>query len=227
MVLLATVLCLLILMAVTALSYLTSTDATTSGNLVRELKATALAESIAVTAEARANTNPWSRRFWAPAAAPARLIFARGDGNFPTVEEGLENEDYSYAGVIKDTNAALHTYRIYIEVTWNGDKYTFSWDKGFEESLMGSMNRDATLIDKRVEDPGATSTSADNTPVDQLIDQIVTRARTPVPNSEEDKNKAVLSSLTRDTNTYTSATSAAAEPTDAGPSPLPLPQRPR
>ena len=66
MILLATILCMVILAAVTSLSYLTSTDATTSGNLVRELKATALAESIAVMTEARANTGPWSRRFWAP-----------------------------------------------------------------------------------------------------------------------------------------------------------------
>ena len=233
MILLATVLCLLILMAVTSLSFLTSTDSTTSGNLVRELKATALAESIAVTAEARANTGPWSKRFWAPkpppaatppapASAPARLVFSKSGAEFADAEGGIGKEDYDYVGVIKDTSSALHTYRIYIEVTWQGELYTFTWDKKYEESLMGAVNRDATLIDKRVE--GTSGTTTDNSETDQLIDQIKAKAKTPVPNSIEDLNKGILGRLSSDSETYTSAKSVAAEPTDAAPA---LPAQPK
>lgn len=224
MILLATILCMVILAAVTSLSYLTSTDATTSGNLVRELKATALAESIAVMTEARANTGPWSRRFWAPVPpaasdpspdAAARLVFSRSGGELASAGVGLENEDYDYVGVIKDTNASLHTYRIYVEVTWQGELFSFTWDKRYEESLMGSVNRDATLFDKRVEGAGGPST--DSTETDLLIEQIKQRARTPVPNSVEDQNKAILSKLSSDSDTYVSAISVAAEPIGTGP----------
>lgn len=236
MILLATVLCMMILMAVSSLSYLTSADSTSSGNLVRELKATALAESIAVTAEARANTGPWSRRFWAPlpppaadptqpSSAPARLIFTRSGAEFATVDSGLESEDYDYIGVVKDTSAALRTYRIYIEVTWQGEPYTFTWDKKYEESLMGAVNRDATLIDKRTEGGGSTA-GADDTETDLLINEIKTRANTPVPESVEDENKEMLGRLEADTDTYTSAASVSAEPLELGPMPAAAPSGP-
>lgn len=235
MILLATILCMMILMAVSSLSYLTSTDSTTSGNLVRELKATALAESLAVTAEARANTGPWSHRFWAPlpaaaadsslpSSAPARLVFSRSGAEFATVDAGLENEDYDYIGVVKDTSSALRTYRIYIEVTYNGELYTFTWDKRYEESLMGAVNRDATLMDKRVE--GGGPGDADSTETDQLINAIKSRARQPVPGSVEDQNKEILGQLGADTDTYTSATSVAAEPMEMAPAPAELPVGP-
>ena len=230
MVLLATVLSLLILTAVSSLSYMTSSDSTTSGNLVRELKATALAESIATIAEARVNTGPWSRRFWAPMpppaaspgappTAPSFLSFSKSGAQFSTVDIGLGNEDYEYEGVIKDTSASLHTYRIYIEVTWNGERYTFSWDKRYEESLMGAVNRDATVIDKRIEGTTAAVGTTVTSPTDQLIDSIKARAKTPTPDSAEDRNKVILGSLETDTDTYTSATSIAAEPTGPGPVP--------
>lgn len=236
LVLLATVLCLLILTAIFALSYLTSSDANTSANLVRELQATALAESIAVTAEARANAGPWMKRFWleettAQATSPSPagpgvtpfLAFSKTSGHFPTVGEGLDGLDWTYTGVIKDANSTTRSWRIYVEVTLAGETYSFSWDKRYDESLMGAVNRDATVMDKRLEQPGALdpTPTAGRSSTDELIDAIKTSAKEPEPGSVEAQNKETLTKLSTDQESFAGATTVATEPDSAPAAPAP------
>jgi hypothetical protein len=218
LVILASVLCILIFMALGSLSYLSSTDAGTTAHLVRELQATALAESIAVTVEARVNSGPWIKRFWLEEALAAAtqpeagvtplVAFSRESGHFPSVGEGLAPLDWGYAGIVKDVSSSSRIYRIYVEVLLAGERYTFSWDKRYEESLMGAMNRDATVMDKRIEETPAAATD----PNDQLIDVIKQKSKEPAPDSVEDKYKDVLGKLEGDEEAVRGATTVATEP---------------
>ena len=229
LVLFASVLCILIFMALVSLSYLSSTDASTTAHLVRELQATALAESIAVTVEGRVNSGPWIKRFWleeALASAPPGatgvvplLTFSKTSGHFPSVGEGLVAPDWAYTGVVKDLDTSARVYRIYVEVTIGGEPYTFSWDKRYDESLMGALNRDATIMDKRIDEDA----SAQDAPSDQLIDVIKEEAKQPPADSVEERYKDILGKLHDDEDTVRGATTVASEP-DASPEPLPTPE---
>lgn len=227
LILLATVLCLMILMAVFSLSYMTSSDATISGHLVHELQATALAESLAVTIEARVNSGPWMKRFWLTESAAANpqapdgpgvlplLTFTQASGLFPTVGEGLEGLEWGYTGVVKDTDPDSHSYRIYVEVTLAGERHTFSWDKRYDESLMGAVNRDATVMDKRLEQDAPVDAPTANDPADQLIESIKTKSKEPQPDSQEDRFKGILTKLEGDQQTFEGAATVASEPAAA------------
>lgn len=151
--------------ALFAVSYSTRTDVASSSRMLRELKATCIAESISAQIEARVGSRPWDERFWF-VEAQARGS-AGGTGIVPLLAldrrsrylnltgDTLPASDYDFSAVVKDLPEEALMYRVYVEVTLGPDRFAFAYDKTYDRSLLGTLNRDATVADKPVEDaPG-------------------------------------------------------------------------
>lgn len=170
------VLALVVFAALFSLSYLTRTDVVSSSNLLREITATSIAESIAAQIEARTNTHPWPDRFWLPDSGPPER---RIDGATPEIDlsrESFPSADYEFVGIVKDLPTELREYRIYLEVKVKGETYAFSWDKRWEMSMLAAMNRDMTQVGKSYDDVPANLNATDT-----LINTIKEAADTAPP----------------------------------------------
>lgn len=148
------VLCLLAFVGISSMDFLTRTDVSTTANLVRELKATYLAESIAAQIEGRANRHPWEKRFWWLEMRPYDdpLFISKSSGHVKVTGDLPENE-YAFIGAVSDVDAKLREYRIVIEVTYQKHRYTFTWDKAYDESFLAGLNRDSSRLDKQFDEP--------------------------------------------------------------------------
>ncbi|MBI4862402.1 MAG: hypothetical protein HY815_19410 [Candidatus Riflebacteria bacterium] len=226
---LALILALIIFVGVSSMDYLTRADVSATTNLVRELKATYLAESIAAQIESRANRHPWELRFWLIEAQAAGTV-TPGSGIMPSVTfnrstshvdlsgDATPSTEYDFVGVVKDVDSGMKDYRIYVEVNYQGTSFTFSWDKRYQESLLGGMNRNTSRLDKQLEE-----TAANTVPTDQLIDGIKSSAAAPAPGTLSPEFLQLLDTLRTDERTYAGATETPPEPAGS-PSPLPPPQ---
>lgn len=171
------VLALVVFAALFGLSYLTRTDVVSSSNLLREITATAIAESISAQIEARTNTHPWADRFWLVDGAPKpELAINRGTREIDLSRESFPSSDYDFVGIVKDLPTELREYRIYLEVTVKGEVYAFSWDKRWELSLLAALNRDMTMVGKSYDDVPANTNATDT-----LINTIKDAADTAPP----------------------------------------------
>lgn len=181
------VLALVIFAALFSLSYLTRTDIVSSSNLLREITATALAESIAAQVEARVNSHPWVDRFWLDAAQaagtattgdqPPSMTLDRSCPFIDLSRDSTPEADYEFTGVVKDLSLELREYRLYLEVTVKGETYSFSWDKRWEMALLTALNRDMTQVGKSLDEVS----SAPQTATDTLLDGIKDAANTAPP----------------------------------------------
>lgn len=158
----------IIFLAVWSLGFLTRTDASTTANLLRELQATYLAESIAAQVDVQANSHPWNERFWVgPTSTTASLNRSSAFVNLSG--ETLPSGDWDFTGVVKDLPDRLRQYRLYLEVTVRGETYCFTWDKRHEQTLLTGLGEDATETDKTLDAPGPASAT------DTLLDGIKTQ----------------------------------------------------
>lgn len=163
------VLALVVFAALFSLSYLTRTDVVSSSNLLREITATAIAESIAAQIEARTNTHPWPERFWLPESGPPQAMIDRSTPEIDLSRESLPAADFEFTGIVKDLPSELREYRIYLEVKVKGETYAFSWDKRWEMSLLAALNRDMTQVGKTY-DEVPTNLNATDTLIDKIKD---------------------------------------------------------
>lgn len=230
LILVVMVLALVIGLAVFSFDFMTKTDVTTTVNLVRELQATNLAESIAAQIEARANRHPWELRFWLKeslgggtttpgAGLEPQITFNKGSGHVRLDRDVLPADSYDFVGVVKDVDPGRREYRIYVEVLLQGESYTFSWDKRYLESLLGGMNADTSRLDKRLE-----QTPPNARPTDQLIDKIKASAAAPPPDALDTRFAELLKQLQQDKTIFEGSNSVPPEPTGT-PSPPPPPLR--
>ena len=227
----AVLLCLLVLMGIASLSFLTSGDVSSSVALARELKATYLAESIATQVEARTSRHPWIDRFWLVEAQEAGT-YTPGSGIGPSVAfdattghvdlsgDTLDSDSYDFTGLVKDLSDSVEEYRIYVEVTHEARLYAFSWDKRYQESLLGGLNRDTTRLDKNLDD-----LAANGPETDQLLDNVKSIAETTPENDIEQQFKDLLDRLREDNDTVETAAGVPPEPEGVPePAPVPAPQ---
>lgn len=197
-------LCLVMLMGVSTLAYMTRTDVVTSLNLVDEFRATHLAESIAIQIEARANRRPWDQRFWLLEAQAAgtlvpgtglvpQITFDQDSGHVNLTREA-DLTGITFTGIVKDLDGAFKDYRVYVEVGLEGDRHVFSWDKRYKESLLGSVNRDSSRLGKDLNEvpPGGAGTT------DQLLDAVRESAEAPPENTLQQEYEDLLSQLRQD-----------------------------
>lgn len=223
-----TVLALVIGLAVFSFNFMTRSDVTSTVNLVRELQATNLAESIATQIESRANRHPWELRFWLKeslrggsstpgAGLEAQASFDKGSGHVRLDRDVLPADLYDYVGVVKDVDPGRREYRIYVEVIIQGESYAFSWDKRYLESLLGGMNADTSRLDKRIE-----QTPPNARPTDQLIDKIKASAATPPPDALDARFTDMLKALQQDKTIFEGSNSVPAEPSGSPNPPPPL-----
>ena len=197
----------LIFMAIWSLGFLTKTDASTTQNLLRELHATYLAESIAAQVDAQVNTNPWNQRFWfvaSLAAGSTGTPMATINKSSPFINlsgETLPPAEFDFTGVIKDLPDELRQYRLYLEVTVRGETYSFSWDKRHEQTLLSGLAHDNTEMDKVVEIPSPVSAT------DNLIDGIKTEEiKAPATDNSGAGQKVRVSGLRRDRRSHRART---------------------
>jgi hypothetical protein len=166
------VMCLLAFIGLSSFDFLTRTDVSTTGNLIRELRATYLAESISAQIESRVNRHPWEERFWWLATRPQpRVPFYLGkSGGHVKIAGDVPENEYDYNGFVQDRDENLREYRIVMEVRYQQHQYTFTWDKKFEESLIGGLNRDTSRLDKQLEEfpPGEQKEEETNTILDRI-----------------------------------------------------------
>ena len=212
----------LIFLAVCSLAFLTRTDTSTTQNLLRELHATYLGESIAAQVEVQVNSRPWNERFWklswqvaggtgvpmASLTRTSKVVDLSGD----TLPQG----DFDYVGVVKDLQTELRQYRLYLEVTVRGETYTFSWDKRHEQTLLTGLSRDATQVDKVIETDGGATTN------DNLLEGIkVAGNKAPPTDQSTQTQTARRDDLRRDRKSHRARTTlpdsgaAPADPSDA------------
>lgn len=200
------VLGLLIAGALSSLSFLTHSDVSSTEKLLREVAATSIAESVAAQFEAQVNRRPWSDRFWwreaqasgALAAAPDQPVSYGFDGTSKYLklsDETTHDHPYEIAGVVKDLPSAPRSYRIYVQVTFRGDRYTFSWDKLFQESFLGNMNHDSTQNESGLELTEADGTAPAGGVADQILDDVRNRQDTAPPASDPSSSTGVLDLL--------------------------------
>lgn len=196
------VLCMVAFVGISGLDYLTRGDVSSTANLVREVYATYLAESIAAQIEARANAHPWTQRFWFLECQAKgvnlednQIAFFKGSDHVKILAEGLADSEYDYAGVLKDIKGSIRDYRIYVEVSVQGAQFSFSWDKRSSESLLTGLNRDATRLDKQHE---ALDPSQD--PNDTLLENIKETSKVPSADTLTAEYNALLENLAKDTN---------------------------
>lgn len=224
------IIALVIGMSVFSFQFLTRTDVTTTVNLVRELQATNLAESIATQIESRANRRPWELRFWlkeslargssgAGAGVMAQSSFSKASGHVRLAKDVLPADAYEFVGVVKDVDPGRREYRIYVEVALQGETFAFSWDKRHQESLLGGMNADTSRLDKRLEDVAPNSK-----PTDQLIDKIKEKAAEPPADAVDQQFAELLRRLETDEKIFEGSTQIPPEPTGIPSPPLsPIP----
>lgn len=194
------ILSVVIFVSLFALGFLTKTDVRTSSNLLREILATSLAESIATQMEAQANSKPWADRFWLdPAVAPPALMtFDRSCSYVNLSKESVSASDYDFAGVIKDLPSELREYRIFISVTLKNETYNFTWDKRWEMALLTGLNRDTTMMDKTLEQAPATESA-----VDALINDIKQKVEAaPPPDRSPQAQRTRIKALRKDEKSF-------------------------
>ena len=158
----------LISSALTALAYLTRGDAGGTAELVREVHANALAESIVAQLDARAARRPWSARFWlleaqaAGAAAPYGVDFHQGSGHVDLTGDVLPADRYDYRGRIEDADVEQGIYRVIVEVTVDGQAFARAWERRAGDSLLRGITRvpELTALDLGNRAPGAAGTAA-------------------------------------------------------------------
>lgn len=225
--LVALVLSVIMLVGVSAFDFLTRTDVSTTANLIREIEATGLAESIAAQIEARVNRRPWEERFWLREAQArgtvtpgsglaASTTFDPGSGHVRLEGEVLSRSECGFSGIVKDLDPALREYRVYVELSVHGVPFTFSWDKRYSESLLGGMNRETTQMAKSLDHmPTATN------PADMVLDDIKARAGLTPVDLIEAQLRDVLESLRKDELAYEGTAGVAPEPTGTPETPPP------
>lgn len=220
-----TMLAMVIGLAVFSFNFMTKTDVTTTVNLVRELQATNLAESIAAQIESRANRHPWELRFWlkeslgasSSGALEPQISFDKASGHVRLDRDVLPADSYDFVGIVKDVDPGRREYRVYVEVMLQGESYTFSWDKRYVESMLGGMNADTSRLDKRLE-----LTPPNAKPTDQLIDKIKAVAAAPPPDALDARFAEMLKQLQSDKTIFEGSNGVPPEPTGT-PSPPPPP----
>lgn len=170
-----------------SVSFMTRSDVSSSTQMLRELHATHMGESVAAQVEALTNNRPWTQRFWLleslTAGNPlglgveAKHTFGKSSRYVHLGGDTLPDSEYDFTAVVKDLPDRLREYRLLVEVTVRGQSYVFSWDKRWDQSLLAGMNHDGTMMDKPLEDlDGAASGAAD-----LMIDTIKNEADTAPP----------------------------------------------
>jgi len=189
---LALVLLTLVLLGMGVVFFLVREERHATANLVKSIRATAVAEGLCAFIVSTVNSRPWDQRFY---LRDAKTKVIGIDGEMPrvqynftdadkTFQELLEEEDrerVEFSGVIKDIDALSKRYRIWLEVVYLGHKMTFTFDKKFSEDLLGALNHDPTVL--------STSMAADmknlqnlddpRTDLDRALDGIRGEARKP------------------------------------------------
>lgn len=216
------VLCMLAFVGISSMDYLTRGDVNSTAAMVRELYATYLAESIAAQIEARVNARPWEQRFWelenqAKGTVGAPLPFSKSSGHLKIAAEGVAEREYDFVGVVKDlSSGGLHDYRIYVEVSVQGSQFSFSWDKRCAESLLTGLNRDASRLDKQLED-----TAPDTAPTDQMLESIKEASNVPGADTISTGYADLLRKLNGDAQLFQGATELPPKPEEPTPPPPP------
>lgn len=160
--LLVIILCVVAFMAISTLFTVVSEESAQTGNLVKEIKATYVGESVCSHIVSLVNRRPYEERFF---LRFAKLAFSSSGGdpspvwtfdqsNFP-FEGGMPadwGDDVEYAGTVKDLDPYQRTYRVYLEVVCLDHKVTFSFDKRYEEDFLGALNNEATDLNKELDE---------------------------------------------------------------------------
>lgn len=216
------VLCMLAFVGISSMDYLTRGDVSSTAALVRELQATYLAESIAAQIDARVSSRPWEERFWETRnlerGTPGKsYTFEKATGEVKISGEGLPDSEYDFVCVVKDLKSGgLHDYRIYVELNVQGQQFTFSWDKRASESLLTGLNRDASRLDKHLED-----VPPDTPPTDDMLDKIKEASNVPAADAINTDFQKLLENLHSDTQLFQGGTEVPPKPAEPLPPPAP------
>lgn len=179
-----------VMIAVFAFAYLTQRDLRTSVGLAAELRATTIAESIAIQIEARVNAHPWPRRFWHPEPG---IAFDESSSLVNLSGEDPGAGRFGFTVHVKDIRGAYPDYRIYVEVRLHGESYAFSWDKRYHQSLLGAMNHDGSRLGKDLVE--IETQSGVN---DALLESVKASAEAPPPDVMVAEDQAVLRDVRED-----------------------------
>jgi len=212
------VLAIVILLAISSLDFLPRSDLSATASLIREMKATCLAESIAAQIESRVNRHPWEKRFWLLEAQRQGTItpgsgvvpqatFNKSTGHVNLSADTLSAPEYDFVGVVKDVNSGAKEYRIYAEVSYQDAHFTFSWDKRYQDSILGTLNQDLSLLDKQLEEA-----VANTAPTDQLLENIKASAQTPSASGLTHAFQRLLEDIQKDEKKLEGVTGAPVEP---------------
>lgn len=214
MLLVALFLCMIMMLGASTLFFTTKTDVETSVNLAREIRATYLAESIASQVEARTIRTLWALRFWsvealAAGSATNQITFDQDSGHVDLSMDSFPG-GYQFRGIVKDLDPALKTYRVYVEVTLDGENFSFAWDKMYQEGVLEGLNRDASLFDKKLENQ-----AQGTVPTDQFLDEVKETAAEEVVNSLQTQFQQKLRDLKLDADAFEGAGTVATDPAGA------------
>ena len=220
------VLCMIAFVGISSMDYLTRSDMSSTATMVRELYGTYLAEAVAAQVEARVNARPFEQRFWelanqAKGTPGAPYTFGKTTNDLKITMDGVPDSDWDYVGVIKDLNAGLQEYRLYVEVSYQSAHFTFSWDKRCDESLLSGLNRDASRLDKQIDETAPPVDPKDpNDPTGNMLNSIKDASKVPASDQVQLDYQTLLKKLQSDTQMFQGSTEIPAKPSEA---PLPPP----
>jgi hypothetical protein len=172
---------IVIFSGVFSLGYMTHSDVSTTTRMLREIRASFLADSVFAQIEGQVNNTPWNQRFWLREAQRAGT-YTPGSGLVPLYtfdkncnylnlsNDSLDESEYELNGQLKDLPANpldastndLMSYRVYLEVTLKGEHYAFVADRHYSVGLLAGLNRDTALLGKGLDEGVAPAGAVDN-----------------------------------------------------------------
>lgn len=114
--------------------------------LTREIQATIIGEGVAARIAALVSPFPWKDRFFKKnVESDPDLTFT--NRTFPFwMDSGVFRSDASFVGSCGDLPGVTNTYRIKLEVNFQGQRVRMVWDKVYPQSLLGVSSEDTTQI---------------------------------------------------------------------------------
>lgn len=195
---LAMVLGVVCFIVIGGLEYSVAADALAAANMVREIRAQALADGIIASVDAAALSQPWARRPWSlhgrwpGAQAPTSSLTLAASGTERPFPWPWVPEHASARVTVEDQADAPRSYRVRAEITLAGHRYAFSWARRMISDLGEDMPRDAVGPMRR-ETPGLEPIAS------QLaLAKVTAHAGAPGPGAVPDDQAQTLSQLDRD-----------------------------
>lgn len=130
----------------------------------REIQATIIGEGVAARIATVVSRFPWAERFYKKLAVGPAYAFNQRKFPFDMRHGEFATGEASFVGEIADL-ATPGTYRIKLEVAFQGQRVLMTWDKAYPQALLSVGSQESTVLAGH-QDPGAKDS------VDKLIERI-------------------------------------------------------